>query len=701
MHYQYLSRVFTFRLVLTALALAAFAQSPAAQTATKANGDSLYQQLRQKSNSPDSFSGQVATVSGLVLKRDAATFKFNSGEIYFLAPVEGRTVGAVFLGDVEMTLSPPTEVEKRSLGILTEKPEFVEHFSRLVMRFTDHTFDEIKKAPGVQMTASGAGAVRAREAYRDIESQLRKQWLYNAELRALGDSYDSEAPGFFMAFPGGGRFDKLAYVMDPQGIPEVVPEEVALFSRSDTAYGIWAAFHLEDEYQKGAAISSQERRVYDISKHEIDCIIRGTRLVVSDKISLRTLAKARVLTFDLFGTLRVSQVTDDQGRELSFVQEAKDEDADFGVILPQSVDSGAEIKLTVKYDGEDALKDSGGGNFILLPRDTWYPNNPNTAAGDRAVFDLTFHYPKDNIFVGTGALVGTETLEGDLKVSKWSSGTTELPVTGFNYGKFKKKDLIDKETGLGLEFYANKEVPDELKAFQIFLDELARDKVHITGITGNVSTTSMADYALNDMQNSTRIYGAYFGKLPYTRIAITQQPVLNFGQGWPTLIYMPYSAFMDSTQRAQLLGTDQGADSFWKYVGPHEISHQWWGNVVSWRSYRDQWMSEGFAEFSTSLYAQYVRQDMTKFTGFWDDQRKQITQATPRTKGRKPYMVGPVTQGFRLNTGKTPGVYSSLVYPKGAYVLHMLRMMMFDHKGGGDGRFREMMKDFVQTNYNK
>jgi aminopeptidase N len=203
------------------------------------------------------------------------------------------------------------------------------------------------------------------------------------------------------------------------------------------------------------------------------------------------------------------------------------------------------------------------------------------------------------------------------------------------------------------------------------------------------------------MQNSTRIYGAYFGKLPYTRIAITQQPVLNFGQGWPTLIYMPYSAFMDSTQRAQLLGTDQGADSFWKYVGPHEISHQWWGNVVSWRSYRDQWMSEGFAEFSTSLYAQYVRQDMTKFTGFWDDQRKQITQATPRTKGRKPYMVGPVTQGFRLNTGKTPGVYSSLVYPKGAYVLHMLRMMMFDHKGGGDGRFREMMKDFVQTNYNK
>ncbi len=694
---QFLS-LLAFAILCFAPINSAFAQG----TASKANSDPVYQQFRQKSNAPDSFGGPAATVSGLVLHRDAATFKFNSGEIYFLAPIDGRTVGAVFLGDGDMTLTPPTTAEIRSLALFSEKPEFTEHFSRLVMRFTDNTLDEIKKATGVQMTAGGAQSARAREVYREIESQLRKQWRYNVELRTIGDLGEPESQGFFMAFPGGGRYDKLAYIVDPRGISEVAPEQVALFSLSDTASGIWTAFHMEDEYKKGTANSSQERRLYDITKHEIDGTIRGTRLLASDKITLRTIApRLRVLPFNLYRSLRVSRVTDEQGRELSFIQEGKDEDADFGVILPQAIDAGQVVKLTVQYDGEEALRDSGGGNFILVPRETWFPNNPATGFGDRAIFELTFRYPKDNIFVATGALAGPEQLEGDLKVSKWTSGTVELPVSGFNYGKFKKKELVDKETGLGLEFYANKEVPDELKEFQLFLDELARDKVHMTGITGNISTTSMADYALNDMQNATRIYSAYFGKLPYTRIAITQQPAISFGQAWPTLIYMPYTAFMDTTQRTQLFGAQGGSDSFWRYVGPHEASHQWWGHVVGFKSYRDQWMSEGFAEFSTSLYAQYVRQDLAKFAEFWDDQRKRITNATPQTKGRKPYTVGPVTQGYRLNSPKTGPIAQSLIYPKGAYILHMLRMMLFDHKGGGDARFREMMKDFVQTNFNK
>ena len=261
--------------------------------------------------------------------------------------------------------------------------------------------------------------------------------------------------------------------------------------------------------------------------------------------------------------------------------------------------------------------------------------------------------------------------------------------------------MSDSETGLGLEVYNNKELPNELKDLELELDELSRDKWHMTGITGKITTASLAESALNDAQNATRIYTAYFGKLPYSRIAITQQPAFNFGQAWPTLIFMPYTAFIDTTQRTQLMGTEGGSDNFWRYVGPHETAHQWWGHVVGWDSYHDQWMSEGFAEFSTSLYVQYVRKDMAKFTEFWDQQRKLITEATPLTKGRKPYTVGPITQGYRLNSEKTGNIARFMIYPKGAYVLHMLRMMMFDHRGGGDAKFREMMKDLVQTHFNQ
>jgi aminopeptidase N len=59
-----------------------------------------------------------------------------------------------------------------------------------------------------------------------------------------------------------------------------------------------------------------------------------------------------------------------------------------------------------------------------------------------------------------------------------------------------------------------------------------------------------------------------------------------------------------------------------------------------------------------------------------------------------------VTQGYRLNTAKTGNVARNLIYPKGAYILHMLRMLMSEKKEG-DARFQIMMRDFIKTNFNK
>ena len=68
---------------------------------------------------------------------------------------------------------------------------------------------------------------------------------------------------------------------------------------------------------------------------------------------------------------------DEKERELSFVQENKDEDADFGVIWPEPLEAGKTYKVTVDYAGGDVLIDVGGGNFFVNGRArlTWYPNN--------------------------------------------------------------------------------------------------------------------------------------------------------------------------------------------------------------------------------------------------------------------------------------------------------------------------------------
>jgi hypothetical protein len=411
----------------------------------------------------------------------------------------------------------------------------------------------------------------------------------------------------------------------------------------------------------------------------------------------------KFLPLDLFRSLRVRSVTDEANNELSFIQEDKDKDSDFGVILPETKEIGKTFKLTVEYDGEDALEKRGNGTFDLLPRSTWYPNNPATAFGDRATFDMTFHYPKKFILVGVGNRVGTETVDGDIKTAKWSTEGINYAVAGFNYGEFKQTEIMDNDSGYKMEVFTNKQLPDEMRALQLQIEQ-AENAGAVTGTTiGSLNTGSGSNMMLGQAQNSTRLYNNFFGKLAFKRIAMSQQPNTFYGQAWATLVYMPYMAFVDATQRVQLFGIKGGTDGFWTDVAPHELAHQWWGHAVGWTSYHDQWMSEGFSEFSASLYIQFIDKDPKKYNGFWEKQRKRIIESSPATKGLKPYTVGPVTQGYRLNSAKTGNIAQNMIYPKGAYILHMIRMMMFDRTGGGTGdtRFKTMMKDFIASHFNQ
>jgi hypothetical protein len=129
--------------------------------------------------------GEAATVSNLVLKRDAATFTLKTGTIYFLAPVAGRVTGAVFVGDGEFSLSPPEPTEQRSLEVFTKSPSVTEKVSTLVLRFTDGTYDEVKQKAG--MSAEGAGAPGAEDAWRESAETAAKTLHENYALRVLRD----------------------------------------------------------------------------------------------------------------------------------------------------------------------------------------------------------------------------------------------------------------------------------------------------------------------------------------------------------------------------------------------------------------------------------------------------------------------------------------------------------------------------------
>ncbi|MDR3674439.1 MAG: hypothetical protein P4N24_03040, partial [Acidobacteriota bacterium] len=102
-----------------------------------------------------------------------------------------------------------------------------------------------------------------------------------------------------------------------------------------------------------------------------------------------------------------------------------------------------------------------------------------------------------------------------------------------------------------------------------------------------------------------------------------------------------------------------------------------------------------FANTSASIFLQLTRPKPDDFRDFWKQQRKLITEKNEQ--GFRPIDVGPVTMGFRLSTEKTGfSVYQDLVYPKGAYILHMIRMMMWTPQEGEE-RFKATMRDFLST----
>ena len=101
---------------------------------------------------------------------------------------------------------------------------------------------------------------------------------YNLDGRILEDVLSSEPGGLFVAFIHGKRYnDKEIYAIDPHGAPALImpvaPEEVELLTYDENKLGVWAAFHLSDEYKTGTATGTQKNAVLHIEHQRLDTTI--------------------------------------------------------------------------------------------------------------------------------------------------------------------------------------------------------------------------------------------------------------------------------------------------------------------------------------------------------------------------------------------------------------------------------------------
>jgi len=668
--------------------------SVAGKSLAFADSDPVYRQLRQIGL------GQTFRFDNFALTWDTATFQFQKGTLTFLSPVNGVVTGAIFIGEGHFNLKPVTALDARELNRRTGATEIDEDFTEVVFRFTGEA--RLKFLPGLgerTEPASEAPAVfshwkermrqRRDPAMGFTQYLLEGETMDNVDADLLAAVYNGSHPEFFNAYPRGKKHKDLRFFVRARvgALPQLdSPEEVAVvnFDPEGMDDGVWYLAHLKSEYANRTASSREDRRLFATRRYKIETVIaKNGHLFSTATISFASLvAGERVLKFGLLPNLRVTRVTDEQGQDLYFIQESRKEDGSFYVILPQSPPLGQEKSINVEYAGDKVLEEAGEGSFYVRARTSWYPNL--NGFGERALYDLTFKVPRRYKVISVGKLE-RESIEQDLAVSHWIT-PSPVAVAGFNYGEYKKLDMPDELTGYKISGYYLEELPSNLRRYRALQ---------------SMSPRGMTKYALEQTRAQLQLCSFYFGKSPYDEIYITEQPDFSFGQSWPNLVYLPISAYTDSTQRWMLFGSiNDKFTGFVQEVTPHEVSHQWWGHAVGWASYHDQWLSEGFAEFSAGLFLQQgVAGDWRKdYIEFWERLRQRILEKN--NFGVAPNDAGPIWMGLRLISPRSENAYQNVTYPKGAYVLQMLRSMMYDPEEK-DKAFIGMMHDFVESHREK
>jgi hypothetical protein len=652
-----------------------------------ANSDPNYRKLR------DQELAETYLIENVVLKRDAGIITLKSGTIRFGPAILGKVTLGVFAGEGEFTLKPPHWMEATHMKRVLNKESIQENFRQLVLCFTDDTYEEIRRSARATSAESRTLQVlqefrrhvrqRPEEPRSMIESLLGE--MANVDVDTLADLYNPKQAGFFTAYITGRQHSHLRFYMKPRGAMPALqsPEEVAVINLDpqNEQEGIWYLCHSAGEMANHSASSHEDKRVISARDYRIETVIgRNDHLTGTADFRFRAVSSGdRVIHFDLLPSLRVTRVSIDTKQEIPYIQEDRKSDGSFSVIMPEPMVATRDYRLVIEYSGDRVIHKAGGGNFSVGARTSWYPSV--NAFGDRATYNLTFKVPRSYTLVSTGKLA-REWRENDFACSQWVSDVP-LAVAGFNYGSFTKKQISDEPTKYSIEGYAASEMPHYMKG---------------SGLE-HVSPSALIDQSLGQTQNALRIFEHWFGKAPYGHIAITQQPEFNFGQSWPGLVYLPMSAYLDDTQRWLLMDhISSGLNAFIQEVTAHEVSHQWWGHVVGWATFHDQWLSEGFATFSAGLYLQATESKPDKYWKYLDRARELILEKN--NYGKRANDAGPIWMGLRLNTFKNEGAYNRLVYSKGGYILHMLRSMMFDAKTG-DQAFIKMMHEFVQSHFNQ
>jgi len=612
---------------------------------------------------------------GITLTKDTAKWTLESGSITLMEPTaDGTITGLVFNGKGHFTMTIPDHFEVNQLRRFSEKPEIDKvdtEFSRIVLRTSSKIL-----APYAANTTPGSFQKN------DLAADRHEKWL-----KHIGLDVDARIVSGLL-FPGDDfllvdtdthDFGWLLYQFDPFHQEEITLTKI---QKMNDYPEVWISMDRPEERDIKGRPTSQKRQAIDVTHVDFDVNLMDASVRAMDfddperewihfktKMTFTTLFDGlKALHLELNPYAKVKSVTTPDGANVPFLRDATGKR--FGsvsnevsnealvVLLEKPTQKGETRELIFEYDLK--LYNYASGR-------SWYPGESDSLF-DTHTGKFIFTLPKNYQVraVGTPEQVKQPAKE---QVSVWNI-TRPTKMIGFSYGKEFKDEKIKVE---GLP---------EIISF---------------GTESGFTTGNMVRNVGADIANAMNFYQQYFGvKIPSERIYAAR--ILGFhGQAFEGFIHLSFATYDEETK----------GDS--EQFRSHETAHQYWGHLVGWKSYRDQWISESFAQYSSFLFLQYTLNDKEKsFNEYlgkvYFEQTGEVNSLdsfylksygmSPNKEDRK--RIGPIAAGYRASTAQVPQGYSMQSYNRGAMVLHMIRKILWAAFRDRDV-FREVLQDFLKT----
>jgi len=619
---------------------------------------SLYNELAQ----PVFDTKMTGHIEDLTLYRDVATFYLKKGTIYFFKPIQiqgkSAVIGAIFSGEGSFSFTPPTKIEKEQLARFYKKETYSQEFNTLVLYFVDSTFAQISKHLSLHPNA--------------VPPKIRDEWEYcqkyileprneNIFYYIMMNLPSDNRDGYFYAYIRKNNSDPVFFIYNPFQVEEVefqkplsklnyVTETVSQFQKNEDYSN-----HMDYAYERKDIISIKNYRI--VSKIEQSGDFSAKAVVTFDVIK----DSLKAMKFFLAPKLIVDQVTSSSGTSLSFVKKDKSYELIIFPDHPLIKDEKSDIKIEYHGDVIERLY----GDYYIKSSTLWYPRY---GFRNRATYDLTFKTPEQYEFASIGEKT-EDRIEDKYRITHWFM---EKPVVnaGFNLGLFKNYDINVKGA----------------PPITVLMSEIGHREIALYLLKNYdiLSSKNMEKQIGADIANSIQIFSHLFGSYPYERIYVSEIPYPH-GEAFPGFIHLHWLTFQTTSR-----------EGYSEIFRAHEVSHQWWGVTVGYKTYHDQWLSEGFADYSGLWYLQWETKDNKKFFHILDEWKNKILTNRKYLLG-SGVEAGPIWLGYRTSSSETEGDYALIVYKKGAYVLHMLRNLLIDLRTMNEEKFTHMLQEYYAT----